>query len=182
MRYGVAIAYLVAVALPAVADDSPGGTPPPAKDAKKYVDVGSLAGKLQKVNTTTSEMVVSYRAGLGRYVKNEKKELTLADTATVWFKAPPQRIDENGDPKKFTPAELDKMKSKSGPTKGLYAGELADLHPGQQVVIVLGKEKGAVKKPAAKDKGAAAEKEYVYVTRVVVAVDDKPPAKPDKKK
>ena len=47
---------------------------------------------------------------------------------------------------------------------------------------MLGKLKDVVKKPAPKEKGVAPEKEFVYVTMVVVTVDAKAPAKPDKKK
>jgi hypothetical protein len=72
------------------------------------------------------------------------------------------------------------MQSKSGPTRGLYAGELSDLRSGQMVSIALGKPKDAVKKQAPKEKGVAPEKEFVYVTAVFVTVDEKP--KPDKKK
>jgi hypothetical protein len=158
--------------------EEPSTSPP---DAKKYVDAGSLAGKLAGINTTTSEAVLEYRSGSGRYAKNERKELTLADEVKVWFRTPPQRLDDDGNLKKFTPAELDKLKSKYGPTKGLYAGELSDLRRGQMVTVALGKPKDAVKKPAPKEKGAAPEKEFLYVTTVLVTVDEKPQPKPDKK-
>ena len=178
MRYGIRTGALIGFffALPAAAEDKP--APPPVK---KYVDAGSLQGKLERVNTTTSEMVISYR-GVGQNARTEHQELTLADDVKVWFKTPPERVDESGNPKKLTPAELDKIKSKYGPTRGLYAGELSDLHNGQQVVVALGKPKDAVKKPAPKQKGVAPEKEFIYVTAVVVTVDAKPPPKPDKKK
>ena len=100
----------------------------------------------------------------------------------VWHVKPPEKIDENGDPKKMTPAELDKIKSHSGPTKGLYAGELADLHAGQTVQVVLSKLKDATKKATSRDKNAPAEKEFFYVTQIVVAGDEKPPTQPEKKK
>jgi hypothetical protein len=82
----------------------------------------------------------------------------------------------------MTPAELDKIKSHSGPTKGLYAGEMSDLHGGQQVTVVFSKLKDAIKKPAPKDKNAAPEPDFKYVTQVIVTLDEKPPTKPDKKK
>jgi len=180
MRFGFCLAGLLALGS-AVCGDEPSTSPPPAnKDAKKYADAGSLNGKLTKVNTTTSEIIIEYRTGAGRYVKTEAKELTLAEEPKVWFKAPPFRLDDDGNLKKWTPAELDKIKGKSSQTRGLYAGELSDLRSGQMVSVALGKPKDAVKKPAPKEKGVAPDKEFVYVTTVIVTVDEKP--KPDKKK
>jgi hypothetical protein len=166
-----------------LADDKPPTSPPPAtKDVKKYVQVGNLAGKLKKVTLNTSEGELEYHSGVGRYAKTEKMDLTFADEVKVWFVGkPPQRIDENGDPKKYTPAELDKMKSHFGATKGWYAGELADIHSGQTVQVALSKPKDAMRKPAVKDKNAPAEKEFVYVTQIVVTADEKP-AQAEKKK
>jgi hypothetical protein len=185
MRFRACIVGLLALAGPVLADDKPSSLldPPANKDVKKYVDVGQMQGKLEKVNTAASELVIAYPVTVSKYsTRTEKKELALADEAKVWFVNPPERIDENGDAKKLSREELDKIKSKSGPTKGLYAGEIADLHSGQQVKVVLSKPKDAVKKPAPKEKGAAPEKDFVYVTMVVVTVDAKAPAKPDKKK
>ena len=180
MRFGIRWAGLLCLllALTAAADDKPAS--PSNKDAKKYVDVGALQGKLEKVNPTTSEMTISIR-GIGRNARTENLELTLADAPKVWFVTPPQKLDEEGNPKKLSKEELDKLKSKYGPTKGLYAGELTDLRPGQQVKVAIGKLKEATRRPAPKEKGAAAEKEFQYVTAVYVLVDT-PPAKPEKKK
>jgi hypothetical protein len=177
MRFAVTSAALIGLFLarPAAADDKPAS--PPAKDAKKYVDVGGLQGKVEKVNPTTSVLVISYRT-VGRYARTEHQELTLADEAKVWFVNPPEKFDDEGKSKKLTKEELDKLKSRSGPTKGLYAGELTDLRPGQQVKVNIGKLKEAMKRPAPKTKGAAPEKEFQYVTAVFVMVD----AKPEKKK
>jgi len=180
MRFGFCLAGLFAFGPAAVADDAPRTTPPAGKDVKKYVDAGSFAGKLTEVHTNTSEIRLEYRTGTGRNVRTEGKDFTLAEEPKVWFKTPPQRLDDDGNPRKYTRAELDKMQSKSGPTRGLYAGELSDLRSGQMVSIALGKPKDAVKKPAPKEKGVAPEKEFVYVTAVFVTVDEKP--KPDKKK
>jgi hypothetical protein len=163
----------------ALADDKPPGSPPSA--AKKYVQVGTMAGKLTKVTTESSEAVLEYRT-VGRYAKTEKMDLTFADEVKVWFVKPPERIDENGDVKKLSSAEIDKIKSRSGPTKGLYAGEMADVHSGQTVQVVLSKPKDAVRKPVTRDKNAPAEKEFVYVTQIVVTADEKPPAAAEKKK
>jgi hypothetical protein len=181
-RFGSLVTLLVA--LPVFADDKPAtpSTPPANKDAKKYVTVSNLAGKLDKVNAASSEAVLEYRAGIGKYAKNEKMDLTFADEMKVWFVSPPQKVDGDGNSRKMTPAELDKIKSRSGPTKGLYAGEVAGLHSGQQVQIVLGKLKDGPKKPPSREKGATAEKEFVYVTQIVVTSDDKPPTKPNKDK
>jgi hypothetical protein len=176
MRFGICLAGVLALGPAAVGDESQ----PPNKDAKKYVDAGTLNGKLTKVDTTTSEIIIEYRTGAGRYVKTEAKELTLADEPKVWFKTPPLRLDDDGNLKKWKPAELDKIKGKSNQTRGLYAGELSDLRSGQMISVALGKPRDAVKKPAPKDKSAVAEKEFVYVTTVVVMVDEKP--KPEKKK
>jgi hypothetical protein len=171
----------LALALPAAADDKTGPAKPGDKDARKYDKVGQLFGKIAGVNAATSELTVEYQVGLGRYAKTDKKELTLANEVTVWYKNPPEKPDEDGKMKKLSPAELDKLKSKYGPTKGLYAGEATDLRRGQQVELVLGRPKDAPKKPAPKDKAAAKEAEFVYVTQVVI-VTDAPPPKPEKKK
>jgi hypothetical protein len=178
------------LALPAAADDKPAAEKPStttpankdAKDTKKYVPAGTLVGKLEGFTPATSEGSLEYRAGLGRYAKMEKMDLTFADEVKVWHKNPPEKIDENGNPKKLTPAELDKLKSHDRLTKGLYAGEMSDVHAGQQVQVVLGRLKDAPKKPAPKDKSAAPEKDFVYVTQIVILADEKPPTKPDKKK
>ncbi len=174
--------FALSVALPVSADDAPGSntTPPAPKDTKKYVDVNKMIGKLDKVKAASSEAVLEYRSGLGKYGKTEKMDLTFADNVKVWFSTPPEKIDENGDSRKMTPAELDKIKSRSGPTRGLYAAEMANLHAGQQVQVVLSKLKETTK-PAPKDKNAAPEKEFLYVTQIVVTYDPKPPTKPDKK-
>ena len=186
MRFTAFFGGLIALTLglPAAADDKPAGSsPPPAnnsRDVKKYVVVAQLPGKLEKVTPASSEGVLEYRSGFGRYAKTEKMDLTFADEVKVWFVNPPEKVDEEGNTHKMTAAELDKIKSKSGPTRGLYAGEMANLHAGQQVEVILGRLKDAPKKPASKEKGAAAEKEFIYVTQIVVRVDDKPPTKPKK--
>ena len=109
--------------LPGRADDKS-----PMPPAKKYVDAGGMQGKLEKINPAASELTIAFQIPQGRYSRTERKELALADDMKVWFVRPPERTDEDGTAKKLTPAELDKIKSKYGPTKGLYAGELADLH------------------------------------------------------
>jgi hypothetical protein len=185
MRIGVRWAglFVLAAAMPVLGDDRP-SSPPANKDAKKYVATRPpLAGKLNKVNAATSEISLEYRAGLGKYAKTQRDTLTLADDVKVWFVTPPEKVDENGDRKKLTREDLDKLKSKSGPTKGLYAADVADLHDGQQVQVTLGRPKDTIKKPAPKGKGAAAEKEFEYVFLVVVQIDAKlAPAKPEPKK
>jgi hypothetical protein len=165
----------LSLVLPALADDKPASpvTPPASKDVKKYVEVNRLAGKLDNVTIAQSEAELEYRSGLGKYAKNEKMTLTFADEVKVWFVTPPEKVDEDGNGRKMTPAELDKIKSRSGPTRGWYAAELANLHAGQQVQVVLSKPKDAPKKPAPKEKGAAPEKEFIYVTQIVVTMDSK---------
>jgi hypothetical protein len=176
-----AAAALFTLAIPALADDKPStpSSPAPAKpEAKKYVEIGKMVGKLDKVTTASSEITLEIP---GRY-RSDKKDLTLADDVKVWFRTPPEKIDENGNSRKMTPSELDKAKSRSGATKGLYAGDMTNLRSGQQVQLVLGKPKDAVKKPAPKDKNAAPEPDFQYVTQIVVLSDEKPPTKPDSKK
>jgi hypothetical protein len=181
MRSPICFVGLAAIllALPASADDKPASpvTPPANKEVKKYVEINRLPGKLDKVDIASSEGVLEYRSGLGKYAKNEKMDLTFADEVKVWFVTPPEKVDEDGNARKMTPAELDKIKSRSGPTKGWYAGEMANLHAGQQVQVVLSKPKDAPKKPAPKEKGAAPEKEFIYVTQIVVTMDSKPEKK-----
>jgi hypothetical protein len=181
MRFTAFFSGLVALiaVIPAAADDKPAGAAP-NKEVKKYIEIGKLQGKLDKVTPASSEGALEYRSGLGKYAKTEKMDLTFADEVKVWFVSPPEKVDEDGNTHKMTPAELDKIKSKSGPTKGLYAGEMANLHAGQQVDVILGKLKDGPKKPPSKEKGAAAEKDFIYVTQIVVRVDDKPPTKPKK--
>ena len=174
----------LALAIPVLADDKPASptTPPANKDVKKYVTVNSVAGKLVKVDSGSSEVELEYHSGFGRYAKTEKTKITLADEIKVWFVTPPMKVDENGDSKKMTPAELDKIKSRSGPTKGLYAGDAANLHAGQEVRVVIGKLKDAPKKPASKDKDATAEKDFLFITQIVVTADDKASTKSGKNK
>jgi hypothetical protein len=183
MRFAGFLSSLIALSLvlPVRADDKRAGpTTPPAtntKDAKKYVEDRKMVGKLEKVTLDSSEAVLEYRYGLGKYAKNEKMDLNFADEVKVWFVTPPEKVDENGNSRKMTPAELDKIKSKSGPTKGLFTGEMANLHAGQQVQVILGKLKDGPKKPTSKDKTAVPEKEFEYVTQIVILSDDKPPKK-----
>jgi hypothetical protein len=186
MRFTPRLATLVALSAAVFSPQSRADDKSPApanKDAKKYVQVGGpVFGKLEKLKPGESEAVLEYQAGIGKYAKKEKMDLTFADEVKVWFKTPPERLDENGNPKKLTPAELDKLKSHYGATKGLYAGEMSDLHSGQTVQVVFGKPRDAVKKPVVRDKNAPAEKEFVYVTQIVVTADEKPPTKQEKKK
>jgi len=174
MRFAVLTAGLLALAaLPALADDK--SPSQPKADAKhKYVEFSRVVGKLDKVNAGTQELTLEYMVGLGRYAKKEKQELTLADEVKVWSVKPPDKVEEGGERKKMTPQELDKIKSRSGDTRGWYAVDAAYLRPGQTVQVTLGKPKEAGPKPK------AGEKEFVYVTRVVIT--DEPPAKPEKKK
>jgi hypothetical protein len=177
MRFAACLGGLLALSLglPVLADDKPvGSTTPPTnnKDVKKYVEVSRMVGKLDKVTAASSEAVLEYRAGLGKYAKNEKMDLTFADEVKVWFIPPPTKMDENGKWQKLAPAELDKLKSRSGPTKGWYTAEVANLRAGQQVQLVLGKLKEGPKKPPAK--GEPASKEFLYVTQIVVTTDAKP--------
>jgi len=167
------------------ADDkppAPSTSPPANKDAKKYNEVAQLPGKLVKLNPSSQEAVLEYHSGLGRYAKTQHMDLTFADDMKVWLTKPPEKIDENGNAKKMSPAELEKIKGHTRETKGLYQGEMADLHEGQMVKVVLGKPKDAPKKPAPREKGAAPEKEFIYVTQIVITVDEQAPTKTDKKK
>jgi hypothetical protein len=183
MRFAGHLSGLIALSLvlTARADDKPvSPTTPPAtnaKDAKKYVEDRKMVGKLDKVTLDSSEAVLEYVSGLGKYARNEKMDLNFADEVKVWFVTPPEKIDENGNSRKMTPAELDKIKSKSGPTKGLYAGAMANLHAGQRVQVILGKPKDDLKRPTSKDKAAVLDKEFEYVTQIVILSDDKPPKK-----
>ena len=43
------------------------------------------SGKLDKVKPATSEAELEYRAGIGKYAKNEQMDLTFADEVKVWF-------------------------------------------------------------------------------------------------
>jgi hypothetical protein len=174
-------AFFIFAAVTDAADDK-SATPPANKDAKKYTVVDQRDGKLVKVNSTSQEAVVEVRMGLGKYARTERMELTFADDVKVWHTKPPEKIDENGNSKKLSPSDLEKIKGHTKETRGLYQGELADLHEGQVVRIVLGKPKDAPKKPATREKGAAAEKEFVYVTQVVITAEEKAPTKSDKKK
>jgi len=177
----------LALGLPALAEDKPSSVlaPPPAKSADqdlkhKYTTVGQMSGKLDKISPATSEMTIEHTVGLGKYAKKEKADLTLADGAKVFTVKPPEKVDDNGDRKKMSQAELDKIKVRSGDAKGMYAVDLAYLHPGQQIQVTIGKPKDSgPKKPASKDK--AGEKEFTYVTQIVITVDADAP-KPDKKK
>jgi len=53
------------------------------------------------------------------------------------------------------------------------------IHSGQQVQVIWGKLKDGPKSRRER-KGSGDRKEFVYVTQIVVTVDDKPPTKPDK--
>jgi hypothetical protein len=177
MRFRIRLVTLLVLtaATAAIADDKPAAKKDDKPAAKKYADVSQMTGKLDKFEAGKSELTIEYQSGIGRYARKERTDYTLADEVKVWFKTPPEKIDADGNTKKMTPAELDKIKSKSGPTKGLYAGETSGLHAGQQVQIVISRLKDA-------PKPKAGEKEFLYVTQVMVLADDHPPGKTEKKK
>lgn len=168
----------VAVAgMPVLADDKPAAPPKSADTKTKYVDVGRAEGKVARIDVKSSELTVyPNRSGRGY----SAQQWTLAPECKVFTVAPPQRIDENGNSKKWTREELRKIESRAPGTKGLYPAEIKDVHGDQQVIVVLGKLKDAVKKPSSKDKSPP-EKEFVYVTQIIIKADDSgPPAKPKK--
>jgi hypothetical protein len=184
----------LAVALPALAaddkqdakKDDAKGTSPPAKssifappeksDKHKYVVVNAVTGKIGKVDAKAQELTIEVRAGVGRYAKNVSQDLTLAEDVVVRTANPPERLDENGKPKKIPPDELRKLKGNDPKVPG-YAAEPSALQKGQTVKVTLSRLKDT-KKAQTKDK---AEKEQLYVTMVEILSEDRP-ARPSPKK
>lgn len=167
------------VGMPVLADDKP-VSPPKAPDTKtKYVEVGRAEGKVARIDVQSSELTV-YPNRVGRGYSAQ--QWTLAPECKVFTVAPPQRIDENGNSKKWTKEELRKIESRAPGTKGLYPAELKDVHGNQQVIVVISKPKDAVKKPSSASKGKSSpDKEFIYVTQIIIKADDSgPPAKPKK--
>ncbi|MFO0810185.1 MAG: hypothetical protein U0746_16310 [Gemmataceae bacterium] len=142
---------------------------PESKPAeKKYIESGSIVGKLKKIDTKSSELQLEIRSG--RYSKTE--ELTLADDLHVMTKIPPETTGDDGKPKKVVGAELAKLKEPKH--TGFFKSNVNELHAGQTIEVIFGRLKDtSAKKPASKDAKAKGDDKESLVVRVAILVDDK---------
>jgi hypothetical protein len=172
----------LALALPAWAD-------PPAKD--QYKPVTTLTGRIANFDagdgTLSLKVVETQLRPQGRGVRAEQKErtedLTLAGEVKVRTAKPPERTDDNGKAKPYTPRELEKLRARDVPGKW-YVADLKAVQKGQTVTVMLGVPKDAVA-PKSKEKdslaAAAAGKDKPAVYEIVI-VADAPPEPKEKKK
>src|SRR5262245_15186240 len=70
----------------------------PKKDSqpapKRYQPVGTIAGKLTKINTDEKTIEIDHRVASGKYGRNQKDELTLADDVKIRTMKLPEKKDE----------------------------------------------------------------------------------------
>lgn len=151
--------------------DAPKKESPPAP--KKYQPVGTIAGKLTKINTEDKTIEIDHRVASGKYGRNQKDELKLADDVKIRTLKLPDKKDEKGNAKPLTDAEKQKLRGDDRKLPG-YTAELSALTAGQMVEVHLATNKST----ASTKKNADADKPFA--TMIVIVSDA--PKKPDKDK
>jgi hypothetical protein len=167
----------LALTLPAFAVD------PPAKD--QYKPVNQLAGKVAKVDTQESTITLKVEEvnlrPTGRRVRAEGKEkdvdLTLAPEVKVRTAVKPERHDEGGKPKPYTPQELEKLRAKDVPPSlgKFYVTDMNAVAAGQTVQVFIGVPKDAAASAKSKDglAVAAAAKDKPAVYQILILAEEK---------
>jgi hypothetical protein len=86
--------------------------------------------------------------------------VTLTDAAHVRSSAPPLAFDDKGNPKKYSPTELQALKGDDPAEKKLvgYRAAFSDLKPGDQVTVSLGKHAPGKGKDQGKDTWIASQR------------------------
>jgi len=151
--------------------DAPKKESPPAP--KKYQTVGTIAGKLTKVNSDDKTIEIDHRVASGKYGRNQKDELKLADDVKIRTLKLPEKKDDKGKSVPLTDAEKQKLKGDDRKLPG-YTADLTALSAGQMVETHLATNKSAA---STKKNG---EQEKPFVTMIVIVGEA--PKKPDKDK
>lgn len=104
--------------------------------------------------------------------KKQDLDIQAADEVKVRVQYPPPGFDDKGNPKKYSPEELKKLK---GPNPSLpgYVGDFEELRPGMLVKVSLARKpqaKAAVK-PKDKDKDEWAAENKPLATMIIVLGD-----------
>lgn len=104
-------------------------------------------------------------------IASARKDFDLETAANVKVRMSkvPLEYDDKGNPKKYTPKELEALKGPDSQLPG-YASKLEDLKPGQVVKLTFGKSKASASKT--KDEGKEAQDDdHPKVTMIVVLQD-----------
>src|SRR5262245_13653803 len=113
--------------------------PPPAK---KYQPVGTITGKLTKVNAEQKTIEIDHHVTSGKYGRNQKDEITLADDVKIRTLKLPEKKDDKGKSIPLTDAEKQKLKGDDRKLPG-YTADLSTLSSGQMVEVHLATNKSA---------------------------------------
>lgn len=161
IRRVVSLACLLAV-VPVAAQEK--SAPP----TKKHQSVGTVAGKLKRVNADDQKIEIDVRVPSGRRSsRNDTQDYSLVDEVKVRRLNLPVRLNEKDKPVPYTAAEKQKLKGDDPKLPG-YAAELSALSPGQIVELHLAVSKPP---PGSKKKDKNAEPEKPYVTMIVIGAE-----------
>lgn len=150
-------AFLVGVAAALCAPEHGPADTARAKEsrAKTHVPAGELVGVVARVNA--AERLVKLRVQVpvlrGRRLQPqlEEVELEAADDVKVRLSSPPPKYDDKGNPRRYTQAELRRMRDSLG-----YLADFDALKSGQTVHVSLVKPR-----PGARAKGAPEPKPVI---------------------
>ena len=160
-RRVVPLAFLLAV-VPVTAQEKT------ASAAKKHQSVGSITGKLKRLNADDQKIEIDVRVPSGRWSsRNVTQDFSLTDDVKVRRLYLPTRLDEKNKPIPYTNAEKHKLKGDEPKLPG-YAAELSALTPGQIVELHLAVNKPA---PGSKKKDKTAEPDNPFVTMIVIGAE-----------
>ncbi len=172
------------------ASDAKKGDPAEKEAKEKLVRLGSITGKLTKVDGTQRSLTVQitvpvaqpssshgYSGGArgrprvqGYRIQNKtiNVDLEASENVRVRTEAPPKNVDENGKPKKYTTKELQELKGPDPKLTG-YTADFDSLKTGQMVKVYMARKKDNGKAGAnakATDKGT--DKEKPLATTIVI--------------
>ncbi len=125
--------------------------------AKRAAKLQQFAVKVQRQELRANAQHLPFHV----VTRHQDVPLVAAEDVKVRVAGPPPDFDEKGNPKKYTPEELRKLK---GPEKLWgYPGDWSNLQNGQEVKVFLARNK----------KAAAAAEKKAEVSRIYVLGDTK---------
>jgi hypothetical protein len=170
------------------ASDAKKADPADKETKEKLVRLGSITGKLTKVDGAQRSLTVQITvpvaqpssshgysgAARGRprtqsyRIQNKtiNVDLEASENVKVRTEAPPKNVDENGKPKKYTTKELQELKGPDPKLTG-YTADFDSLKTGQMVKVYMARKKDNGKSAAnGTDKGS--NKEKPLATTIVI--------------
>jgi hypothetical protein len=133
--------------------------------AKRAAKLQQFAVKVQRQGLKANAQHLPYRV----VTRHQDVPLVAAEDVKVRVAAPPIEFDEKGNPRKYTPEELRKLR---GPEKLWgYPGDWSNLQNGQEVKVFLARNKKAVARAESDDKGNETKK--AEVSRIYILASNK---------